>query len=192
MTTIANLVPPKNIQSPDDVLLLYGDQRPKASCIQTAQLKAFGNGYATQEDLEKALREEAKAVGADVVVVGGTEWSSMQVGTYGGGIALGQHIMKPIMNATACRTSTVWHGLRLQMDDKRIIVRFVFDGSPGEKAGIKETDEILTVNGNYLPDNPTAWEREVGAQQPGTVVTLQLLRGGVKQSVTMTLAEAPQ
>jgi len=127
-----------------------------------------------------------------VVIVGDTEWSSMQVGTYGGGIALGQQIMKPIMNATACRTSAIWHGLRLRLDEKRILVRFVFDGGPGDLAGIKEADEILTVNGRYIPDDPTAWEREVGAKAPGTVVTLQILRAGVKQSVTMTLAEAPR
>ena len=188
--TTSDLVPAKKLQSANDVQVFHGEARPKSGCVRTAGIVANGNGYATQEDLLTALKKEAFRVGADVVLVGPAGHTSMQVGTYGGGIALGQQIDYPYLTGVACRSASIWHGIRFVPDNKQWIVRYVYDGSPAHKAGIREGDELLTINGTFLGDDPTAWDRHINASPPQTTVTVQFARNGIKQTVQMTL-ESP-
>ncbi len=186
----ADLVGPKQLQSYEDVTLLQGDARPKVGCVRTAVIAANGNGYATREDLESTLRKETYNVEADMVVVGQATSSFMQVGTYGGGLALGQSIEYPRLMGVACRTGAVWHGIVLAANGKWS-VQYVRPGSPAEKADIHEGDDIVTVNGIYLGDDEAAWDREINAKPPRTTVDVGLVRDGKKIKVAMVL-EAPK
>jgi PDZ domain len=188
LLTTANLIQAKTLKNASDVQVFHGEARPKFGCVKTATVVANGNGYATQDDLVDTLKQETVRVGADVVIVASSGHTSMQVGTYGGGIALAQQIEYPYLTGVACRTGSIWHGIRLAPDKiPQWIVRYVYEGSPANKAGIHEGDEIVTVNGIFLGDDPTAWDRYVNAKSAQTAVSLQFVRQGIKQTVHMIL-----
>jgi hypothetical protein len=191
MLETADLIAPKTLKRASDVQLFQGEARPKVGCVKTAFIAANGNGYATREDLEAGLRQEAMVVGADVVIVGQQGQTSQTVGAYGGGIILSEQINFPYLVGVACRTGTIWHGIRFDPDQKGWIVRYVFDGSPAQKADIREGDEIVTVNGNFLGDDPFAWDREINAKSPSTTVQVQVIRSGNKQRLQLVL-ESPK
>ncbi|KAA0698122.1 Do family serine endopeptidase [Neorhizobium sp. P12A] len=64
------------------------------------------------------------------------------------------------------------------------------DGSPGQKAGIKNGDVVTAVNGETVKD-PRDLARRIGAMQPGSKVEVSLWRGGKAQSVTVDLGTLP-
>lgn len=191
MLATADLIAPKELKSYEEVQTFREKARPKRSCVPTALLVANGNGYATVEDLEKTLRREAYSVQSDVLYIGQAGQTSSQIGTYGGGIAMGQTIYYPHLTGMACRTGAVWHGLRIDTSTGKDMVRYVYPDSPASKAGIQEGDELVTVNGIYMGDNEDAWQHEVNARPPLTPVDMQVLRAGSKQTIRMVL-EAPR
>jgi serine protease Do len=64
------------------------------------------------------------------------------------------------------------------------------DGSPGQKAGIKNGDVVTAVNGETVKD-PRDLARRIGAMQPGSKVEVSLWRDGKAQSVTVDLGTLP-
>ncbi|WP_243041088.1 DegQ family serine endoprotease [Dyella sedimenti] len=71
------------------------------------------------------------------------------------------------------------------------VVTQVTKGSPAEKAGLHAGDVILAFNGqsiNSSVDLPPL----VGQTPPGSKATLQILRDGKKQDVTVTVGEMPR
>ncbi|MBB3454002.1 serine protease Do [Rhizobium sp. BK313] len=64
------------------------------------------------------------------------------------------------------------------------------DGSPGQKAGIKNGDVVTAVNGDPVKD-PRDLARRIGAMQPGSKVDVSLWRDGKAQSVTVELGTLP-
>lgn len=75
-------------------------------------------------------------------------------------------------------------------DDSGVEVKRVDDGSPASKAGLKENDAILEVNGKTI-DNIEQFQNTIGELQPGTKVNLTIWRDGRKKTVAATLAERP-
>ena len=73
-------------------------------------------------------------------------------------------------------------------DTKGAIVNLVNEGGPAEKAGIKQGDVILSLDGKTI-DSSNALRNAVGRLAPGTKVTMEISRDGAKQTVTATLAE---
>jgi serine protease Do len=70
---------------------------------------------------------------------------------------------------------------------KGALVGQVVPGSPGEKAGLKAGDVILSVDGRLVPhmeDLP----RMIAPHQPGTNVSLQVWRDRAARTMTVTLA----
>jgi serine protease Do len=61
-------------------------------------------------------------------------------------------------------------------------------GSPGDKAGIKQGDIITALNGDTVKDARDL-SRRIGAMAPNTKVELSLWRGGKSQPVTVTLGD---
>lgn len=190
MLDTAGLLPPSKMASVADVQVFQAGSWPKTSGVVTANLVANGNGYASEQDLMDALKLEAFRVRANILIVDGQiGTTSMTVGSYGGGIALANQVYFPYKHGVAFRSGQVWHGIRFK--DASWLVRYVYNGSPGGKAGIKEGDEVVTVNGFFLGDEPTAWARHVGAGKPGDWVAIGFLRAGSKQHVIMTLEPLP-
>jgi Do/DeqQ family serine protease len=70
------------------------------------------------------------------------------------------------------------------------MVNSVQAGGPAEKAGIKMGDVITAFNGTPVLDNNNL-RNQVASTQPGTDVTLTLLRDGREERVTVKLGELP-
>lgn len=72
---------------------------------------------------------------------------------------------------------------------QEVTVKKVADKSAAEKAGLKEGDRIVKVDGRRVT-NPFDLERSFWDKKPGDKLTVSILRGGKKQDVELT-AEGP-
>ncbi len=78
------------------------------------------------------------------------------------------------------------------------VVSEVLEGSPAEKAGLKDRDIILALDGKPLPQlKPdrvvtTYIEREVDRRKPGDTLAIGILRGTERMEVRAVLAEEPK
>ena len=79
-----------------------------------------------------------------------------------------------------------WIGILLDSRDKTsIVVKDVFDGTPGFKAGLKKDDIVVALDGVAVRNQGDLIDR-VGKKGVGQTVTLKILRE--KKEVTITLA----
>jgi serine protease Do len=70
-----------------------------------------------------------------------------------------------------------------------VVVSQVTKDSAADKAGVKQGDVILTLNGEKIEDSNSLRNR-IAATAPGTEVTLKILRNESEQEVKATLEEA--
>jgi serine protease Do len=75
--------------------------------------------------------------------------------------------------------------------DHGIIVREVDANGPAAKAGIRQGDIIVAVDGRRV-NNWNDFIRELFAKRPGDRVRVEVARNGDRRTVEMTLAERPQ
>jgi serine protease Do len=71
---------------------------------------------------------------------------------------------------------------------KGALVQDVFADSPGERAGLRPYDLIVSVDGRDVSNND-ALIREIAARQPGTTARLELLRDNRPRELIVKLAE---
>jgi serine protease Do len=64
------------------------------------------------------------------------------------------------------------------------------EGSPGQKAGIKNGDVVTAVNGDTIKD-PRDLARRIAAMPPGTKVDVAIWRNGKSQPLTVELGTLP-
>ena len=67
-----------------------------------------------------------------------------------------------------------------------ILVAQVMEGSPAEKAGLKQGDVILELNGEKI-DKVASFRNQIALTRPGTAVDLLVLRDGKKQKIEVTI-----
>ena len=81
----------------------------------------------------------------------------------------------------------------LNIDDGAIIVRTVLTKGPADKAGIKPGDIIVRINKETLQmQKPMRHLRQiVGDLDPGTAITMEIIRGEERQQMTLTLGKRP-
>jgi serine protease Do len=84
-------------------------------------------------------------------------------------------------------TSDIAANLGIQ-ETRGVIVSSVKSGSAAEKAGIKRGDVITAINGTAVND-PNTFRNKVASTQPGTEVTLTVLRDNREQELRATLGE---
>jgi len=78
-----------------------------------------------------------------------------------------------------------------------LVIGEVLEGSPADKAGLRERDVILTFDGRalplYKPDRVVAafLDREIDGRKPGDRVKLGVLRGDQRMEIVATLEDAP-
>jgi serine protease Do len=75
-------------------------------------------------------------------------------------------------------------------DDQGVEVKRVEDNSPAAKAGLKNNDVILEVNGKSI-DGLETFLATVGDTQPGTKINLTIWRDGAKKTLAATLDSRP-
>ncbi|HEX4274837.1 MAG TPA: PDZ domain-containing protein [Bryobacteraceae bacterium] len=75
-------------------------------------------------------------------------------------------------------------------DDQGVEVKRVDGNSPAAKAGLKENDVILEVNGKSVEDI-TQFGMMIGEAGPGTKVNMTVWRNGAKQTVSAMLDPRP-
>jgi len=85
---------------------------------------------------------------------------------------------------------------RLPDESSGVMVGGVSPDSAAEKAGLKDGDVILEVNGKKVSE-PSALQLQVAQSPPGSKVTLRILRSAengkpTEKTVTATLAELPK
>lgn len=83
-------------------------------------------------------------------------------------------------------------------DQSGCVVSEVLEGSPAEKAGLKNRDIILALDGRPLPrlkpDRAvvTYFEREIYSRKPGDEVSLTVLRGSERIEIKAALVDQPK
>jgi serine protease Do len=75
-------------------------------------------------------------------------------------------------------------------DDSGVEVKRVDENSPASRAGLKDNDVVLEVNGRPMADIEQ-FQMTIGEIQPGAKVNLTIWRDGAKQTVSATLAARP-
>jgi len=75
-------------------------------------------------------------------------------------------------------------------DDQGLEVKLVDPNSPAAKAGLKENDVILELNGKNIEGN-AQFQFLIAETAPGTKVSLTIWRNGAKQTVSATLDSRP-
>ncbi len=101
-------------------------------------------------------------------------------------------------------TPAIAQAMNLSSNQTGVLVEQVQPGSPAERAGLQASSKTATINGSTvqiggdvitaLNGSPIATvsqlQRALQQQQPGSQVTLTILRGGQQQSVQVTLTPA--
>lgn len=75
-------------------------------------------------------------------------------------------------------------------DDKGVEVKRVEANSPAARAGVKENDVILEVNGRGVEDI-VQFQNSIGDTAPGGKVNLTVWREGAKKTISATLDQRP-
>ena len=69
-----------------------------------------------------------------------------------------------------------------------VLVNAVVPNGPAEKAGVKQGDAILQLNGKDVND-PNEFRNQIAANKPGTEVTLMVWRNNATQQIRVRLGE---
>lgn len=125
-------------------------------------------------------------------------------GSVGVGFAIPANIVKHVMESLI-KTGKVTRGyLGVTLGDLNpalarefkvpdlsgVLVNEVEPGAPAEKAGLKQGDVIRTYNGQTV-DNRARLQAMVASTNPGSEVTLGILRDGQPSTLKVTLGEQP-
>jgi len=136
-------------------------------------------------------------IGINSQIIGG-----MSGGNIGIGFAIPSNMVRSVMDQLI-KTGTVRRGQlgisigRVTSDmaqslgmseTKGVIVNSVVAGSAAERAGIRQGDVIVALNGSTVNET-NAFRNQVATMGPGVQVTLTLLRDNREQKVTATLGE---
>ncbi|MBI3649989.1 MAG: PDZ domain-containing protein [Acidobacteria bacterium] len=73
-------------------------------------------------------------------------------------------------------------------EERGAVVMKVAEGSPAEKAGLKENDVIVSFNGRRV-DTVRELQRLLGETPAGRTVTFEVMRGGALQTLTATVTK---
>jgi serine protease Do len=147
-----------------------------------------------------------QVVGINTAILSGNSGPGGEGGSIGIGFAIpinmAKHVMQDLINSGKVTRGYLGVGLDPNPitddlakefhspDTAGALVENVSPGAPAEKAGIKVGDIIRKVNGHTVSDSGqlTAMVTEMN---PGSEVTLDILRDGKPMSIRLTLAERP-
>jgi serine protease Do len=87
-------------------------------------------------------------------------------------------------------SKTGYLGISLEQGEGHPRISQVMGETPAAKAGLKENDLVIELNGARMTD-PDQLVREIGKHKPGDVVALKVRRGDVELDLKATLARRP-
>lgn len=87
-------------------------------------------------------------------------------------------------------TADLAEALGLKKDTKGVVINMVEPGTPAAKAGLKQEDVILSIDGTPIASREEL--RLIIAQKlPGTIANVKYLRGGKENTADITLGKLP-
>ena len=100
-------------------------------------------------------------------------------------------LLKPILEDLIRQGKTnapprPWLGMYTVEADGQLIISFITPGSPAEKAGIKDGDQVIKVNGKRVFTLSQLWQTIWDLGEAGVKVPLSLARDGELISITPT------
>ncbi len=120
--------------------------------------------------------------------------TAIRAGAQGLGFAIPVDTVREIMTdlLRVRRAGGAWFGaaFRAERRDACEIAR-VDKGSPAEKAGLEPLDRIVAIDGHAVTC-PIELETRLLERQAGETLRLEVLRGGTRRRVDLTLAEVPR
>jgi putative serine protease PepD len=130
----------------------------------------------------------------------GSSSGSSQSGSIGLGFAIPADEAKQVASQLI-NTGTVQHAyLGVGLTDGTVtvagaqrqaaLIGTVSPGTPAAAAGLQARDSVIAINGQTL-DGADSLVAQISAHQPGTKVTLTVVRDGLSRSVSVTLAARP-
>ena len=124
-----------------------------------------------------------------VRAAGGAALAALAVGGALAGRAAAQSPQTPWLGVT---TQEITDDLRAGLDYRGtgVLVNRVLSDSPADRAGIRKGDVIVSFNSRTI-DSPTQLGEIVRAGRVGQSVSISIVRGGSRRSVTARLAEWP-
>jgi len=127
-------------------------------------------------------------------------------GNMGIGFAIPSNMVRTVTEAVASGRKYVvrpWTGIEGQevtpdvaaslglASPSGVLVNGVHPAGPAQRAGLKRGDVIAAVNGKAVED-PSAFRYRIATMAVGTEATLDVLRGGKKQTVSFKLIAPPE
>lgn len=76
-------------------------------------------------------------------------------------------------------------------DSQGVVVGDVQHGAPGEKAGLKQADVIVELDGKKI-EEPASFRNAIAMKSPGTTVHLTVVREGNRLDIPATLEKLPE
>ncbi|MBX3357019.1 MAG: PDZ domain-containing protein [Phycisphaeraceae bacterium] len=97
---------------------------------------------------------------------------------------------KPLIGVNTERVSPALASQLGVNADRSTLVAYVFEGWPAARAGVKQYDVIVKVDGDdYVP--PDAIRKAIRAKKPGDTITLTVIRGGQPVDLQVDIASKP-
>ncbi len=84
-----------------------------------------------------------------------------------------------------------WLGVFLEEDENGVRITGIKEGSPAEKAGLREGDKIVEVDNKPVEDDADI-RHIIRNLDPGDTVQVEVMRDGHKKTVSATLGEAKE
>lgn len=198
-----------------DVALAIGDPFGVGQTVTKGIISATGRGNLGIEDYEDFLQTDApinpgnsggalindrgELVGINTAII-----SHGSGGSQGIGFAVPANLARQVMDQVLKNGHVTRAYLGIYPQDvtpamakafgekqsEGIVVGDVTPNSPAQEAGVQRGDIILSVNGKPVNDS-NQLRMSISMMQPGTKVTLKLLRNGNEHEATVKLAEMP-
>lgn len=75
----------------------------------------------------------------------------------------------------------------LEIENAGVLILKVIDDSPADLAGIRDQDIVLSIDSGDAITDSSALVKAISGKSPGDVITVELLRGGQTQTLTVEL-----
>ena len=203
-----------------DIVMAFGNPFGLNFTITRGTVSALGRSDIEQQALENFIQTDAainpgnsggplvnvrgQVVGINTAILSGNSGPGGEGSFIGIGFAIPSNTVKHVMEDLiktgkvargyiGAYVANLTPGLAKEFDvpdTSGVLIQSVQPGGPSDKAGLKNGDIVRKFNGHTVPDRGTLISM-VTQTDPGTVVTLNILRNGKPMTIKVTLGERP-